>query len=89
MRKIGGLICFLFVVSLLVIALAGCNEKTNQVGLATPGAISYIASVKTKMYHMPDCPFVPNPKDAVYFDSATEAVNRGYSPCAVCKPPKL
>ena len=53
------------------------------------GQGTYVGSKNSDVYHYSSCHYVDNIKSSnkVYFSSATDAVNRGYRPCLVCKPP--
>ena len=72
------------------------EDQTNTVVLSsdvsdtTPGNDSgvYIGSVDSDKFHIPGCRFADNilPENAVWFDSAEEAMSAGYVPCGVCNP---
>jgi hypothetical protein len=49
----------------------------------------YVASSKSNKYHYPTCRWAVKikPENLVTFKSAKEAVDAGYAPCSVCKPP--
>jgi methylphosphotriester-DNA--protein-cysteine methyltransferase len=49
----------------------------------------YVGSVKSNKYHYPNCRYVQmiKPENLVTFKSAKEALEAGYVPCKVCKPP--
>ncbi len=51
--------------------------------------VVYIGSVKSNKYHYQSCKWALkiSPYNAVYFKSPEEAMQRGYVPCSVCKPP--
>lgn len=51
----------------------------------TPGeAMQYIGNKNSKIFHGPDCNSLPREDNRVYFDSYSEAVGAGYSPCGGC-----
>jgi methylphosphotriester-DNA--protein-cysteine methyltransferase len=49
----------------------------------------YVGSSKSNKYHYPTCQWATKikPDNLVTFKTAKEAVEAGYVPCAVCKPP--
>jgi len=49
----------------------------------------YVGSVKSDVYHYPDCEYVAEiyPQNRIWFTSAEDARSQGYRPCKVCKPP--
>jgi methylphosphotriester-DNA--protein-cysteine methyltransferase len=49
----------------------------------------YVGSKNSDKYHHPDCKWAEkiSPKNLVTFKSAQEALEAGYVPCKVCKPP--
>jgi methylphosphotriester-DNA--protein-cysteine methyltransferase len=49
----------------------------------------YVGSSKSNKYHYPSCEWAAkiNPKNLVTFKSVKEAMDAGYVPCKVCKPP--
>lgn len=47
---------------------------------------TYIGNKNTKKFHSPSCYSLPYEKNRVYFDSRSEAINSGYSPCGNCHP---
>jgi hypothetical protein len=49
----------------------------------------YVASKKSSKYHFPSCKWAQkvSPSNRVVFKSVKDAVNAGYIPCKVCKPP--
>ena len=48
----------------------------------------YVGSVDSDKYHKPSCRFAKEilPENEIWFDSAEEAQNSGYSPCGSCRP---
>lgn len=52
--------------------------------------IMVIASQDSDKYHLPTCGLVKNikPENRIKFKTPADAVKAGYSPCALCKPPK-
>jgi len=50
---------------------------------------NYVASKNSNKYHFPSCQWAQriNPSNRVVFKSAREAIQAGYVPCKVCKPP--
>jgi methylphosphotriester-DNA--protein-cysteine methyltransferase len=57
--------------------------------LAFAADYKYVGSVKSNKYHYPNCPRALQIKseNLVTFMSAKEALEGGYVPCKVCKPP--
>ena len=49
----------------------------------------FVGSKNSDVYHYPDCYWAGKIKheNLVYFDTAEDAINAGYRPCKVCKPP--
>ena len=49
----------------------------------------FVGSKNSDVYHYPDCYWAGKikPENLVYFDTAEDAINAGYRPCKVCKPP--
>ena len=49
----------------------------------------YVGSAKSNKYHYPNCEWALkiNPANLVKFASAKEALDAGYVPCKVCRPP--
>lgn len=49
----------------------------------------YVGSVNSDKYHYPDCRAARRIHDSnlISFDSAKEALDAGYMPCGICKPP--
>ena len=48
----------------------------------------YVGSVDSDKYHNPSCRFAKEilPENEIWFDSAEDAQNSGYSPCGGCHP---
>lgn len=48
----------------------------------------YVGSVDSDKYHNPSCRFAEEilPENEIWFDSAEDAKNSGYSPCGSCHP---
>ena len=49
----------------------------------------FVGSKNSDVYHYPGCHYVDRiyPDNLVYFDTVEDAINAGYRPCKVCKPP--
>lgn len=45
---------------------------------------TYIGNSRSKKFHLPSCYSLPKEKNRVYFNSRTEAINNGFSPCGNC-----
>lgn len=52
-------------------------------------AYEYVGSVKSNIYHYPNCEHVASisEKNMIYFTSAADAVSQNYRPCKRCTPP--
>jgi hypothetical protein len=63
------------------------SDKEKAAG-ATCGP-PFAASIKSDKYHCGSCPNVKRikPDNLIWFNTAQEACNAGYSPCSVCNPP--
>ena len=50
---------------------------------------AFVGSVNSNVYHYPSCTYARRikPDNLITFSSAKDAVNEGYRPCKVCKPP--
>ena len=61
------------------------KERTVWATCGPPFAVSK----KSDKYHCGGCPNVKKiePENLVWFNTAQEACNAGYSPCSVCTPP--
>lgn len=46
----------------------------------------FVGNLNTKKFHRTDCRYVPAQENAIWFTSCEEAVEKGYTPCGVCKP---
>ena len=48
----------------------------------------YVGSIDSDKYHNPSCRFAKEilPENEIWFDSAEDAQNSGYSPCGGCHP---
>ena len=64
----------------------GEQSKSDSVNLQNKTGI-FVASKNSKIYHLPDCQYVKRIKDAnkIWFKSAKEAGERGYSPHSCVK----
>ena len=56
------------------------NDGQNAVEAA------YIGNSRSEIFHRPSCTSLPAEENRVYFQSRTEAVVQGYSPCGRCRP---
>jgi len=55
-----------------------------------PQQAQYCGSINSDVYHYPYCRYVKQIKsyNIIWFNSAQDAINHGYRPCKVCKPPR-
>ncbi len=47
---------------------------------------NYIGNKNSKIFHLPTCSTLPQPKNQIKFSNREEAVKAGYRPCLRCKP---
>ncbi|MEO0248917.1 MAG: Ada metal-binding domain-containing protein [candidate division WOR-3 bacterium] len=59
------------------------------VGTAAAAEFKYVGSKKSDKYHHPSCTWAKKikPENLKIFKTAKEALDAGYVPCKVCKPP--
>ena len=65
------------------------EPSTPSIEITTPKSSGvYVGSVDSDKYHAPRCRFAKEilPENEIWFDSAEEAQNSGYSPCGSCRP---
>ena len=57
--------------------------------LSLAAEYKYVGSAKANKYHYPSCEWAAkiSPNNLVTFNSAKEALDAGYIPCKVCRPP--
>ena len=57
--------------------------------LSLAAEYKYVGSAKSNKYHYPSCEWALkiHPDNLVAFKSAKQALEAGYVPCKVCKPP--
>ena len=50
--------------------------------------VAYCGSVKSDVFHNPNCRYVKNilPENMIWFVSKEDAISKGYRACKVCKP---
>ncbi len=77
MRRAKILLSMILVVILLFVSLSIAAEY------------KYVGSAKSNKYHYPSCEWALkiHPDNLVTFKSAKGALNAGYIPCKVCRPP--
>ena len=61
----------------------------SVVCLSVAADYKYVGSAKSNKYHYPSCEWALkiHPDNLVTFKSAKEALDVGYVPCKVCRPP--
>jgi hypothetical protein len=61
----------------------------SVVCLSIAADYKYVGSAKSNKYHYPNCEWALkiHPDNLVTFKSAKEALDAGYVPCKVCRPP--
>ena len=62
------------------------TSTTSSVKLTEPEEHRYIGNKSSKKVHDPDCSFLPDERNRVYFDDLDEALDDGYEPCKKCHP---
>lgn len=62
------------------------DTEPNDTPIKTSG--TYVGSINSDKYHYPSCRYANKiePESRIWFDSESEAIAAGYSPCGVCKP---
>lgn len=58
--------------------------KSDGSGQNSQAADYYIGNKNSKVYHVPSCSGLPAEKNRVIFETLTDAVSSGYSPCSRC-----
>ena len=68
--------------------LGVCVMSFSGVGLSQESKV-YVGSKHSNKYHYTWCKWAQkiNPNNKVVFNSVKEALDAGYIPCKVCKPP--
>jgi methylphosphotriester-DNA--protein-cysteine methyltransferase len=71
---------------MLQINHVGCDKEKTVWTMCGP---PFAASKKSDIYHCEECPIVKKikPENLIWFNTAQEACNAGYSPCSICSPP--
>lgn len=59
------------------------NQKGDPANATQPD-ITYIGNKNSKKFHAPGCASLPSEKNKVEFDTYSDAVDAGYSPCSSC-----
>lgn len=64
------------------------SSGSGQVGSETNKAYTYMGNSNTMKLHLTTCTHAKrtSEKNRVYFNSRSEAINKGYVPCKVCNP---
>lgn len=62
------------------------NQEPQETS-SDPVSASFIGNRNSKVYHLPTCPSLPRESNRVYLNSFEEALEQGFTPCGVCKPP--
>jgi hypothetical protein len=77
MKRIRTLILIILLVVFLIVCLSMAADY------------KYVGSSISNKYHYPTCEWAQkiNPANLVKFKSAKEALDKGFVPCKVCKPP--
>lgn len=60
--------------------------STSSIKQTEPEEHRYIGNKSSKKVHDPDCSFLPDKRNRVYFDDLDEALDDGYEPCKKCHP---
>ena len=69
-------------------AIASLDAETVVETTSPKSSGAYVGSVDSDKYHNPGCRFAKEilPENEIWFDSAEDAQNSGYSPCGGCRP---
>lgn len=64
------------------------SSDDSSTSSSSSSGMTYVASAKSNKFHYPSCSYAKKIKDSnkITFSSRDEAVDSGYSPCAVCSP---
>lgn len=60
------------------------KNQNNEPENAEAQSITYIGNVNSRKFHSPDCKNLPSEKNRIYFDSYSDAIDAGYTPCGSC-----
>lgn len=60
------------------------ENQNNEPENAEAQSITYIGNVNSRKFHSPDCKNLPSEKNRIYFDSYSDAIDAGYTPCGSC-----
>lgn len=61
-------------------------SSTSSIKQTEPAEHRYIGNKSSKKIHTPDCSFLPDKNNRIYFDDLDEALDNGYEPCKKCHP---
>ena len=62
------------------------TSSTTSTKQTEPAEHRYIGNKSSKKVHTPDCSFLPDKNNRIYFDDLDEALDNGYEPCKKCHP---
>ena len=68
---------------------SGKSSGTCSGGSSTDTSNTYILSINSKKFHLPDCQYINSISESnksTYKGNRSDLINRGYSPCKSCKP---
>lgn len=65
---------------------ASSASSTSSIKQTEPAEHRYIGNKSSKKIHTPDCSFLPDKNNRIYFDDLDEALDNGYEPCKKCHP---
>lgn len=75
--------------SLQIIPTTASESAPSTTPGPNPSDGTFVGSINSDVYHYPSCSYAQSikPENLITFSSAQDAVNQGYRPCKVCKPP--
>lgn len=65
------------------------SSAEDDDGSSSPAEANFVGSIKTMIYHTPDCPLAKKipPEEQIWFSSPEEAIDLEYNPCTMCATP--
>lgn len=62
------------------------NTEVTRERPAVDEENAYIGNLNSKKFHRPECVYLPEEQNSIYFATRDEAVGQGYVPCGRCNP---
>lgn len=60
------------------------NQSATPSQVETGEEVTYIGNKNSQKFHSPDCKNLPKEENQVFFDSYSEAIAAGFTPCGAC-----